>query len=71
MKTPRYDYSNVPVCTPGMGITLARLNGYKHGFEGVVTEGICTLVKGTEEYKAWHEGYVQGEHDRGMPYEIP
>lgn len=64
MRTPpRVDIENVPVCTPGMGVELAYRNGYKHGYQGVVTRGICTLVINTEEYLAWHKGYTEGEQD--------
>jgi hypothetical protein len=46
-----------------MGPWLAKLNGYKHGWEDKVTSNICTLVKGTTEYYAWHWGYLQGQVD--------
>ncbi len=35
MKTPRYDADQAPICQVGMGVEAARLNGYKHGFQGV------------------------------------
>lgn len=61
MPQPRFDLDTIPVCTPGMGVELAYQNGYKHGWQGVVTTGVCTLVKGTPEYVAWHEGYCDGD----------
>lgn len=66
MGKPRYDFDNVGVCQVGMGVKAAHLNGYKHGYQGVVTRGICTLDTGTAEYAAWQKGYTEGETDSGL-----
>jgi len=54
--------TNVPFCQPGMGVQAAYANGYKHGAEGVVTRGICTLIRDTDEWKEWQRGYTNGEN---------
>lgn len=66
MRKPRNNFDDVPVCQVGMGMEAARLNGYKHGFQGVVTRGVCTLTTGSDEYDAWHAGYSEGEADAGI-----
>ena len=54
-------------CLPGMRLDMdvdeAAKNGYLHGFQGVVTEHVCALTKGTAEQQAWLEGYRRGEAD--------
>lgn len=51
----------VPYMHRDMGAVNAYYNGLKHGVEGKVTTGICTLEEGTPEYKAWMLGYEDGE----------
>ena len=47
----------------GMGVVNAYLNGYKHGYEGLNTRGVCGLTKSSDEFEAWHRGYTKGESD--------
>lgn len=51
----------------GMGEEMAYLNGYKHGFEGIVTEDICCLTTGSKERLAWLRGYADGAFDLDPP----
>lgn len=71
MIPPRLDLDNAPHMAIGMGTTAAYHNGYKHGYQGVVTSGICALTKGTPEHKAWHDGYFDGENDSGQNDPLP
>ncbi len=45
----------------GMGVLPAYFNGFKHGSQGIVTTGICTLLMGSQERAAWMDGYKDGE----------
>ena len=63
MKQPKFDLDTIPVCQVGMGTDIAYRNGYKHGFQGICTRGLNTLVKGTPEWEAWERGHTDGEKD--------
>lgn len=64
MKTkPVYDLDKCPATSPFMTVDEARHNGYRHGYQGKVTTGVCIFAEGTDKYKAWQEGYSQGCSD--------
>lgn len=56
-------FAGIPGCFIGISTRDAYRNGYKHGYQNVVTRGICTLTIDTEEHQAWQDGYTAGERD--------
>lgn len=64
-RPPRVDIRLVPYMRVGMDPGDAYRNGYRHGYEGVVTSHVCTLVVGSVERREWMRGYLDGSSDRG------
>lgn len=64
-RPPRFDLNFIPRMKIGMGKSDAYMNGYRHGYEGVNSQHICCLTRGTDERHEWMRGYYEGATDRG------
>lgn len=64
---PIFNLDEVPPMRIGMGEYAAFQNGYKHGYQQVNTDNICSLTNGTAEREAWMLGYKSGDRDANAP----
>lgn len=57
-------FKDAPAMSVLMSTDNAYRSGYVHGYQDVVTNGICILYHGTAARAAWMKGYNDGAQDR-------